>query len=130
MIGALNQGLIADKISRKYSIVVAAIVFTVGSVLQTASVSYATLVVAIAGIRIGMLSMVAPLYISEISPLEIRELYWFWKSSALSLVLSLHTGLPLELGTWRVNGLSACHSSSSLYPALYWELGYCSIYSR
>ena len=74
LIGALNQGWIADKISRKYSIVVAVIIFTVGSVLQTASVGYAMLVVArlIGGVGIGMLSMVAPLYISEISPPEIR----------------------------------------------------------
>ncbi len=74
LIGAFNQGWIADKISRKYSIVVAVIVFTVGSVLQTASVDYAMLVIArlIGGIGIGMLSMVAPLYISEVSPPEIR----------------------------------------------------------
>ncbi len=74
LFGALNQGWIADKISRKYSIVVAVLTFTVGSVLQTSSVSYAMLVVArlIGGIGIGMLSMVAPLYISEISPPEIR----------------------------------------------------------
>ena len=78
------------EISRKYSIVVAVGVFTVGSVLQTAAVDYAMLVVArlIGGIGIGMycvqalcssamltdpmLSMGAPLYISEISPPEIR----------------------------------------------------------
>ena len=74
LIGAINQGWIADKISRKYSIVVAVIIFTVGSILQTASMTYAMLVVArlIGGIGIGMLSMVAPLYISEISPPEIR----------------------------------------------------------
>ena len=73
-IGALNQGWIADRISRKYSVVVAVIVFTIGSVLQTSSVSYAMLVIGrlIGGIGIGMLSMVAPLYISEISPPEIR----------------------------------------------------------
>ncbi|CAD6573763.1 MAG: hypothetical protein ASARMPREDX12_006232 [Alectoria sarmentosa] len=74
LIGAINQGWIADKISRKYSIVVAVTIFTIGSVLQTASISYAMLVTArlIGGIGIGMLSMVAPLYISEISPPEIR----------------------------------------------------------
>lgn len=73
-IGAFNQGWIADKISRKYSIVVAVIIFTIGSVLQTAAMDYAMLTVArfIGGIGIGMLSMVAPLYISEISPPEIR----------------------------------------------------------
>lgn len=44
------------EISRKYSIVVAFIVFTVGSVLQTAAVDFAMLVIArlIGGIGIGM----------------------------------------------------------------------------
>ncbi|KXG51101.1 General substrate transporter [Penicillium griseofulvum] len=74
LIGALNQGWIADKISRRYSILVAVAIFTVGSVLQTAAYGYPMLTVArlIGGIGIGMLSMVAPLYISEISPPECR----------------------------------------------------------
>lgn len=69
LLGALNQGWIADRISRRYSIIVAVVIFTIGSVLQTAAVNYAMLTVArlIGGVGIGMLSMVAPLYISEIS---------------------------------------------------------------
>ncbi|KAI9745197.1 MAG: hypothetical protein M1818_001475 [Claussenomyces sp. TS43310] len=74
LLGALNQGWIADKYSRKYSIVLAVAIFTIGSILQTAAQGYAMLTVArlIGGIGIGMLSAVAPLYISEISPPEIR----------------------------------------------------------
>ena len=74
LVGAFNQSWIADKISRKYSIVVAVVIFTIGSILQTAAVDYAMLVIArlIGGLGIGALSMVAPLYISEISPPEIR----------------------------------------------------------
>ncbi|UPK93723.1 hypothetical protein LCI18_004658 [Fusarium solani-melongenae] len=73
-IGALNQGWIADWISRKRSIMVSVVVFTIGSALQTSAVNYAMLVVGrfIGGIGIGQLSMVIPLYISEISPPEIR----------------------------------------------------------
>ncbi|GAQ07044.1 sugar transporter STL1 [Aspergillus lentulus] len=74
LLGALNQGWIADKISRRYSIIVAVIIFTIGSILQTAAIDYPMLTVArfIGGVGIGMLSMVAPLYISEISPPECR----------------------------------------------------------
>ena len=74
LIGAFNQGWIADKYSRKYSIVIAAIFFSIGSIIQTSSVAYSMLVTGrlVGGIGIGMLSMVAPLYISEISPPEIR----------------------------------------------------------
>ena len=46
LIGALNQGWIADTYSRKYSIVIAVVIFTIGSILQTASIDYAILVIA------------------------------------------------------------------------------------
>ncbi|KAI9730107.1 MAG: hypothetical protein M1834_006099 [Cirrosporium novae-zelandiae] len=74
LIGAFNQGWIADKYSRRYSILIAVFIFTIGSILQTAAMNYAMLTIArlIGGMGIGMLSMVAPLYISEISPPEIR----------------------------------------------------------
>lgn len=72
--GAANQGWIADKYSRKYSIMIAVVWFVVGSIIQTTAIDYAMLVIGrlIAGVAIGMLSMVAPLYMSEIAPPEIR----------------------------------------------------------
>ncbi|KAK5132844.1 hypothetical protein LTR08_008560 [Meristemomyces frigidus] len=74
LIGALNQGWIADKYSRKYSIFFATCIFTVGSLLQASAIDYVWLVTArfIGGLAVGMMSMVIPLYISEISPPEIR----------------------------------------------------------
>lgn len=89
LLGALNQGWIADKISRRYSILVAVAIFTIGSILQTAAVGYPMLVVArlIGGFGIGMLSMVAPLYISEISKSTFLPL---WVLS-LSNFLRLHS---------------------------------------
>ncbi|KAK4960263.1 hypothetical protein LTR10_003157 [Elasticomyces elasticus] len=74
LLGSLCQGFIADKYSRKYAIVMSASIFLLGSALQTAAVNYDMLVIArfIGGIGIGGLSMVTPLFISEISPPEIR----------------------------------------------------------
>jgi len=46
LLGTMNQGCIADKISRKYSIITAVVIFLVHSVLQTAAHGYAMLVVA------------------------------------------------------------------------------------
>jgi MFS family permease len=65
---------IADKYPRKYSIIFAVGIFVVGSMLQTAAERFAVLITArlIGGVGIGMLSMVCPLYISEISPPETR----------------------------------------------------------
>lgn len=44
--GALNQGWIADEISRKHPIIVAVVIFIIGSVLQAATVDYAMLTIA------------------------------------------------------------------------------------
>ncbi|RUS28736.1 general substrate transporter [Jimgerdemannia flammicorona] len=72
--GALINGYFADKISRKYSIVVASIVFCIGAALQggAQNVGYLFAGRVVGGLGIGMLSMVVPLYQSEISPPEIR----------------------------------------------------------
>ncbi|KAL9128527.1 MAG: hypothetical protein Q9217_002823 [Psora testacea] len=104
LIGALNQGWIADKISRKYSIVVAVCIFTVGSILQTAAVDYAMLTVGrlIGGIGIGMLSMVAPLYISEISPAEIRGALLVLEE--LSIVTGIVVAFWITYGTRYMTG--------------------------
>jgi hypothetical protein len=55
LIGALFAGYLADKLSRKYSIVVAVVVFTIGSILQTAAMDYAMLTIGrlIGGMGIG-----------------------------------------------------------------------------
>lgn len=55
-IGALNQGWIADWISRKRSIMVAVVVFTIGSAIQTSALNYDMLVGGrfIGGLGIGM----------------------------------------------------------------------------
>lgn len=73
-IGAINQGWIADKISRKWSIMTAVLTFLPGSALQTGEMSFEMLLGArfVGGIGVGMLAMVAALYISEIAPPEIR----------------------------------------------------------
>ncbi|KAH8201274.1 hypothetical protein TruAng_004591 [Truncatella angustata] len=73
-IGAINQCWAADAFSRKYCIMIAVVIFIVGSALQVAAISYTMLVVArlIGGIGIGMLSGVVPLYIGEIAAPQIR----------------------------------------------------------
>ena len=74
LFGAFNQGWIADAISRRFSIVIAAVIFGIGSILQTCAVNYEMLTIArlVGGLGIGMFSMVTPLYISEISPPQCR----------------------------------------------------------
>ncbi|KAI5117978.1 hypothetical protein M0805_004911 [Coniferiporia weirii] len=74
LFGALLAGALADRYSRRHSILAACVVFCVGSVLQCAAGSLRDLIVgrAIGGIGIGSLSMLSPLYMAEISPPEVR----------------------------------------------------------
>lgn len=105
LLGAMNQGWIADRISRKYSIVTAVLIFLVGSILQTASYGYGMLVVArlIGGIGIGMLSMVVPLYISEISPPEIRGTLLVMEE--LAIVSGIVVAFWITYGTRYMSGM-------------------------
>ncbi|GAB1211280.1 hypothetical protein ATERTT37_000393 [Aspergillus terreus] len=75
--GSLVYGPVVDRLGRKRSINVAVVIFVVGSALQCAAVSLPMLFVAtpgraIAGLAVGQLTMVVPLYISEVSIPDIR----------------------------------------------------------
>ncbi|ODN78377.1 hypothetical protein L202_04017 [Cryptococcus amylolentus CBS 6039] len=73
-IGALQAGFLADRYSRKKTIAIGAVWFIIGSIIQTTSYSFAQLVVGrfIGGLGVGVLSAVAPMYISECAPPNIR----------------------------------------------------------
>jgi MFS family permease len=98
-LGAIQAGYLADRYSRKKAIgesqwrrwpqiglelrllirpsqysAIGSVWFIVGSIIQAASFSYAQLVVGrfIGGVGIGFLSSVAPMYISEIAPPNVR----------------------------------------------------------
>ncbi|CAK43463.1 uncharacterized protein An01g00850 [Aspergillus niger] len=72
--GALFNGYLADRISRKYSMMVAVVIFTLGSSLQAGAQkpSYFFAGRIVGGIGIGMFSQVIPLYQAEIAPPELR----------------------------------------------------------
>ncbi|KAL4902105.1 hypothetical protein BDW74DRAFT_67082 [Aspergillus multicolor] len=72
--GSLINGPIADRFGRKMSINVAVVIFVIGSAIQCAAVNIPMIFAgrAVAGLAVGMLTMVVPLYISEVSIPEIR----------------------------------------------------------
>lgn len=73
-IGCLFLPYLADRISRKWGLKVATFFFCLGATIQTASQDYGTLVAGqfIGGTGVGTLAVGAPLYISEISPPNLR----------------------------------------------------------
>ncbi|KAJ7146886.1 MFS monosaccharide transporter [Mycena epipterygia] len=74
LLGALASGILADKYSRRHSIFAACVVFNIGAVFQCFAQNLSHLFIgrAVGGIGVGALSMLSPLYISEISPPEVR----------------------------------------------------------
>ncbi|KAI0321771.1 hypothetical protein OF83DRAFT_1080726 [Amylostereum chailletii] len=74
LFGALGSGILADRLSRRISIMFACVVFCAGSALQCFASSLTMLVFgrAIGGLGVGALSMLSPLYMAEISPPEVR----------------------------------------------------------
>jgi len=75
-VGALVSGPMAERISRKYTILVSVFVFCIGVIVQcTAAVGNGSNILGgrfITGLGVGSLSMTVPMYNSEIAPPEIR----------------------------------------------------------
>ncbi|KAF9269357.1 general substrate transporter [Marasmius fiardii PR-910] len=72
--GALLVGYLGDKLGRKKSIMIAAIVWIIGSILQCAAVNRGMLVAGrvISGISVGISSSIVPVYQSEVTAPAIR----------------------------------------------------------
>ncbi len=74
MVGAAGAGRLSDRLGRRLLIIIAAVVFTVGSLLAALAPTVAVLVAArfIIGLAVGSAALVVPLYLSEIAPTEVR----------------------------------------------------------
>ena len=74
MIGAAFAGRMADHLGRRRLIMIAAVVFTAGSLLAAFAPTVGILVAArvIIGLGVGSAALVVPLYLSEIAPTEVR----------------------------------------------------------
>lgn len=74
--GGISAGRLSDKIGRKLSILIAAIVFMVGSVLSAVAPQdgsiYLIVVRVVLGLAVGAASALVPSYMSEMSPPRIR----------------------------------------------------------
>ncbi|KXJ85638.1 general substrate transporter [Microdochium bolleyi] len=69
-VGGMTTGFLADKYSRKYTILIACVLTIIGSVLQCAAVNVGMMIAgrAIGGIGCGQLLPVVPTYLAETAP--------------------------------------------------------------
>ncbi|KAH7159252.1 general substrate transporter [Fusarium sp. MPI-SDFR-AT-0072] len=102
--GSLINGPIADYIGRKGSILVAVVVFTIGSAFQAGADSIPMLFAgrAVAGLSVGMLTMIVPMYMSEVSSPGIRGTLVVLQQ--LSITLGILVSYWLEYGTQYIGG--------------------------
>ncbi|CAL0334180.1 unnamed protein product [Lupinus luteus] len=118
-IGSFIAGRTSDWIGRRYTIVLACVIFFLGAILMGYSPNYAFLMIGrfVAGIGIGFAFLIAPVYTSEISPTSSRGFLTslpevFLNGGILIGYISNYgfSKLPLHLG-WRLMlGISAIPS--------------------
>ncbi|KAF1841910.1 general substrate transporter [Cucurbitaria berberidis CBS 394.84] len=74
LIGALCSSFLADRLSRRTAIQIAALIWIIGAIFQSASNGIPLLCIGrvVGGFAIGVCSAIVPVYQSEIAPKEIR----------------------------------------------------------
>jgi sugar porter (SP) family MFS transporter len=72
--GALVAGVMSEKLGRRKTIIIGGFLFVIGGTMQSASVRIWMIFFGrvVAGIGVGVMSMVVPVYNAEVSPKEIR----------------------------------------------------------
>ncbi|GJN79830.1 hypothetical protein PLIIFM63780_003350 [Purpureocillium lilacinum] len=102
--GSLINGPIADRFGRKGSMLAAVVVFVLGSALQAAASTTGVLFGgrAVAGLAVGMLTMIVPMYMSEVSTAGIRGTLVVLQQ--LSITLGILVSYWLEYGTQYIGG--------------------------
>lgn len=102
--GSLVNGPVADRFGRKMDMVGAVIIFVVGSAIQAGAIDIAMLFLGrcIAGFAVGMLTMVIPLYISEVSTPDIRGALVVLQQ--LSITIGILASFWIDYGTHYIGG--------------------------
>lgn len=113
MVGSLVNGPVSDRLSRRWSILAAVGVFLVGSAIQAGAIAVPMIFVgrAIAGLSIGMLSMVVPLYLSEVAPPNLRG--GLVSLQQLGITAGIMVAFWIDYGTNYIGGTGDSQSQAS-----------------
>lgn len=106
LIGCISAAPLSDRLGRRRTIIAAATLFLIGTVIVTFAHSVAVLTFArlILGLAIGASSQIVPIYIAEIAPPERRGslVVAFQFAIAFGQLISFVTGYLLQDYSWRL----------------------------
>ncbi|KZV68274.1 general substrate transporter [Peniophora sp. CONT] len=108
--GVLCTGYLADKLSRKFSILLAVVVFCVGVIVQTAAQGPDSIYGGrfVTGLGVGSLSMSVPLYNAELAPPEVRGSLVALQQ--LAITFGIMVSFWIDYGTNFIGGTGASQS--------------------
>jgi MFS transporter, SP family, galactose:H+ symporter len=116
--GAVAGGILSDRLGRRYTLSLFSIIFAIGGLCSAMAPMLFWLLVGrvLAGIGLGAISFVTPLYISEIAPVEKRGALVFLNQLTLSTGLLIAYPISYALSStvepWRwILGLSVVPAS-------------------
>ena len=117
MVGAYLAGALADRIGRIRVMVLAAVLFTVSAIGSGLAFGPWDMILwrAVGGIGVGAASVIAPAYIAEISPAEVRGR--MGSLQQLAIVIGIFVALLSDFAIAGAAGGSAPCSSSRSSPA-------------
>jgi sugar porter (SP) family MFS transporter len=104
LVGALVAGTLADRIGRRETIVLAAVLFTAGAAIEAVAPGSTVLVIGrlIVGFGVGVASVAAPLYAAEMAPSRLRGTFVSMYQLAITFGIFIAYGIT--------QGLAADHS--------------------
>lgn len=124
-IGGIFGGVLIDRIGRRIPLIIASILFFIGSVIQAASFSIAQMTVGrfVVGFGVGLASMIVPIFIAELAPSKYRgrmitiDSICITGSQMLSYIIDF--AFQKVPGGWRYMVGAACIPSIFLGVAIY-----------
>ncbi|CAI9120837.1 sugar porter family MFS transporter [Brytella acorum] len=105
LLGCIGAAPLSDKFGRRRTVMMAALLFLMGTLIVTFAHSVTTLICArlVLGLAIGAASQIVPIYIAEVSPPERRGMLVvaFQLAVVLGITISFFTGYLLRNASWR-----------------------------
>lgn len=112
-LGTLVTGYLADKLSRRYTIILAVVVFIIGAIVQVTAQGPPAIYGGrfVVGLGVGSLSMIVPLYNAELAPPEIRGSLVALQQ--LSIVFGILISFWIDYGTNYIGGTGPTQSEAA-----------------